>query len=121
MASLFECAFLLLRARLSCVEANMAHRRICYTHGLFAICKAINVCCSAKQCCALLQGGLSFDPSNVTAVSLSSTFFNYAPCLVQEAAAGAAFTAVGLNFVPQVRPKSSHAYIMLRLSMTEAD
>jgi len=48
------------------------------------------------------QGGLSFNPSNVTAVSLSSTFFNYAPCLVQEAAAGAAFTAVGLNFVPQV-------------------
>ena len=125
MASLFVCAFMLLCARLRlqqlfCVKANMAHRRFRYTHGLFAICKAINVCCSAKQYCALLQGGLSFDPSNVTAVSLSSTFFNYAPCLVQEAAAGAAFTAVGLNFVPQVRPKSSHVYIMLQLTIAEA-
>ena len=76
--------------------------------------------CFAKECCAILQGGLSFNPSNVTAVSLSSTFFNYAPCLVQEAAAGAAFTAVGLNFVPQVRPKSSHACIILRLSVAGA-
>ena len=52
--------------------------------------------------CGYLQGGLKFDPSNITAVSLSSTFFNYAPCLIQNAAAGAAFTAVGLNIVPQV-------------------
>lgn len=48
------------------------------------------------------QGGLAFNPTNVTALSLSSTFFNYAPCLIQEAAAGAAFTAAGINFVPQV-------------------
>lgn len=48
------------------------------------------------------QGGLKFDPSNITAVSLSSTFFNYAPCLIQSSAVGAAFTAVGVNFVPQV-------------------
>ena len=56
-----------------------------------------------------LQGGLSFNPSNITAVSLSSTFFNYAPCLIQNAAAGAAFTAVGLNIVPQVRPLKQHS------------
>lgn len=49
-----------------------------------------------------VQGGLAFNPTNVTALSLSSTFFNYAPCLIQEAAAGAAFTAAGINFVPQV-------------------
>ncbi|CAL5222911.1 g5342 [Coccomyxa viridis] len=48
------------------------------------------------------KGGLNFNPSNITAVSLSSTFFNYAPCLIQNSAAGAAFTAVGVNFVPQV-------------------
>ena len=48
------------------------------------------------------QGGLKFDPSNITAVSLSSTFFNYAPCLVQASAVGANFAAVGVNIVPQV-------------------
>ena len=55
------------------------------------------------EVCANMQGGLKFDPSNITAVSLSSTFFNYAPCLIQSSAVGAAFTAVGVNFVPQVR------------------
>lgn len=52
-----------------------------------------------------VQGGLKFNPTSVTALSLSSTFFNYAPCLIQEAAAGAAFTAAGINFVPQVSLK----------------
>ncbi len=55
-----------------------------------------------EECGVDLQGGLNFNPSNITAVSLSSTFFNYAPCLIQNSAAGAAFTAVGVNFVPQV-------------------
>ena len=54
-----------------------------------------------------VQGGLAFNPTNVTALSLSSTFFNYAPCLIQEAAAGAAFTAAGINFVPQVQFRPS--------------
>ena len=54
-----------------------------------------------------VQGGLAFNPTNVTALSLSSTFFNYAPCLIQEAAAGAAFTAAGINFVPQVPAHST--------------
>ena len=54
-----------------------------------------------------MQGGLAFNPTNVTALSLSSTFFNYAPCLIQEAAAGAAFTAAGINFVPQVQFRPS--------------
>lgn len=49
----------------------------------------------------------------MTAVSLSSTFFNYAPCLIQEAAAGAAFTAVGVNFVPQVQAADSLAISQL--------
>ena len=49
-----------------------------------------------------VQGEQGFNPSNITALSLSSTFFNYAPCLIQNSAAGAAFTAVGVNFVPEV-------------------
>lgn len=50
----------------------------------------------------LLQGGLDLKPSVPTALSLSSTFLNYAPCLVSQDAVGAAATAVGLNIVPQV-------------------
>ncbi|EIE19985.1 hypothetical protein COCSUDRAFT_67658 [Coccomyxa subellipsoidea C-169] len=48
------------------------------------------------------QGGLDLKPANVTALSVSSAFINYAPCLVSQDAVGAAATAVGLNIVPQV-------------------
>ncbi|BDA51341.1 hypothetical protein COCOBI_18-2180 [Coccomyxa sp. Obi] len=47
------------------------------------------------------QGGLDLKPTTPTALSLSSTFLNYAPCLVSQDAVGAAATAVGLNIVPQ--------------------
>jgi hypothetical protein len=50
-----------------------------------------------------LQGSIPLKPNNVTALSLSSTFFNYAPCLVSNDMVGAAATAVGLNIVPQAR------------------
>jgi hypothetical protein len=48
------------------------------------------------------QGSIPLKPNNVTALSLSSTFFNYAPCLVSNDMVGAAATAVGLNIVPQL-------------------
>ena len=66
-----------------------------------------------------VQGGLAFNPTNVTALSLSSTFFNYAPCLIQEAAAGAAFTAAGINFVPQVQFRPSQTLAGCCLCHTE--
>ena len=49
-----------------------------------------------------MQGGLPLKPNNVTALSVSSTFFNYAPCLVSDDMIGAAATAVGINIVPEV-------------------
>ncbi|KAK9902638.1 hypothetical protein WJX75_001045 [Coccomyxa subellipsoidea] len=48
------------------------------------------------------QGGLDLKPTVPTALSVSSAFVNYAPCLVSQDAVGAAATAVGLNIVPQV-------------------
>ena len=56
----------------------------------------------ADGCPNPLQGSIPLKPNNVTALSVSSTFFNYAPCLVSNDMVGAAATAVGLNIVPQV-------------------
>lgn len=53
----------------------------------------------APQC---LQGGLDLKPASTTALSLSSAFVNYAPCLISDDAIGAAATAVGINIAPQV-------------------
>ena len=63
----------------------------------------------------LPQGGIDLNPSKITALSLSSAFFNYAPCLVSEDAVGAAATAVGLNIVPQACTTS----LQLWLSCTQ--
>ncbi|KAK9846347.1 hypothetical protein WJX81_001996 [Elliptochloris bilobata] len=53
------------------------------------------------------KGGSSFldkpfTPAPITGASLSSVFFNYAPCLISQDVVGAAATAVGINIVPEV-------------------
>ena len=75
---------------------------VCWVHGL-------------RQRCLCTQGGLDLKPTTPTALSVSSAFVNYAPCLVSQDAVGAAATAVGLNIVPQVRSVPSHLNLLLLL------
>lgn len=48
------------------------------------------------------SGSSAFTPAQITGASLSSVFFNYAPCLISQDVVGAAATAVGVNIVPQI-------------------